>query len=288
MNSKIASKGARLLAGGLLGALSAGAALAQTPTNAQYLLTDKFVVSGGVFVLGTDVNANLNGHAVTNPNIDFDQTFGKVSDSTRGRLDALWRITPKHHLAFTYFDNSTTRSKVLDRDVTWDDMTFKLGGNVESKVKYSVYALSYEYAFVNAPNYEVAGSAGVHYADMSLQLSGLATVTNPDGSTSSSTLQTRTSNLPAPLPVIGVRGGWAVAPDWLLDAGLQVFKVNVNGYNGNWSNFKAGATWMFSRHMGVGLGYNRFATNVDVNKSNFNGHLKLGYAGWMASLTGSF
>jgi hypothetical protein len=272
----------------LVGVCAAGAAVAQSPTNAQYLLTDKFVVNGGVFVMNSDVNARLNGQSTTNPDINFDDTFGKASDANRARIDALWRITPKHHVSFTYFNNSTTRNRVIDRDIQWGDLTYKAGGNVEAQSKFSVYALQYEYAFVNAPNYELAGSAGIHYTDMSLRLSGNATLTNPDGTISASGSRTRDSSLPAPLPVIGLRGAWAVSPQWVLDASAQLFKLNVDGYDGNWSNFRLGATWMFSRHMGVGLGYNRFVTRVDVDRSNFNGSLKLGYSGMQAYLTGSF
>ena len=36
---------------------------------------------------------------------------------------------------------------------------------------------------------------------------------------------------------------------------------------------------MFHRNYGVGLAYNRFASNLDVTKSDFNGELKLGYSG---------
>ena len=288
MRSNIVAKGAPLVIATLLGAFGAGSAVAQSPTNAQALLTDKFVVTGGVFVLDTDIKGNLNGQSTTNPEVDFDQTFGKASDATRGRLDALWRINPKHHLRFMYFNNRTTRSKVLDRDVAWGDATYKLGGNVEAESKFSVYALAYEYAFMRTPDYELAGSAGVHYTDMSLRLSGMATVANPDGSTSTSLNHIRSSSLPAPLPVLGLRGGWAVAPQWYLDAQAQVFKAKVNGYDGNWSDFRVGATWMFNRHMGVGLGYDRFMTRLDVDKSEFNGRLKFGYSGVQAYLTGSF
>lgn len=287
MKSRFA-RNTRLVIGSLLGVCAAGAAVAQSPTNAQYLLTDKFVVNGGAFIMNSDVKASLNGQSATNPDINFDDTFGKASDATRARIDALWRITPKHHVSFTYFNNTTTRNKVIDRDIQWGDLTYKAGGTVESQNKLSVYALQYEYAFVNAPNYELAGSAGIHFSDLSLRLSGNATLTNSDGTIPGSGSRTRSTSLPAPLPVIGLRGAWAVSPQWVLDAQAQLFKANIDGYDGHWSNFRLGATWMFSRHMGAGLGYNRFVTRVDVDRSNFNGSLKLGYSGLQAYLTGSF
>jgi hypothetical protein len=47
-------------------------------------------------------------------------------------------------------------------------------------------------------------------------------------------------------------------------------------------------TWMFSRHVGAGVGCARFALNVDANKSSFEGRLKANYSGLQIYLMGSF
>lgn len=273
---------ARALSLMLPGLLAATAAAAQS--NAESLISNSFVVNAGAFIVGTDVRAKVNGQSVSNPEVNFDDTFGTASDSTRGRLDAVWRINPNHHLRFLYFNNSTTRNKVLDRDVAWGDEVFHIGANVESQVKIKIYELAYEYAFIHQPTYELSGSFGVHYSDLSLRLSGNATTGG--GQTASFVSDTRT--LPAPLPVVGFRAGWAFAPDWYLEGLGQVFKVSIDGYNGHWIDARAGVTYMFSRNFGFGLGYNRFTTRVDVDRSNFNGSARFGYAGLQAYLTGTF
>ena len=61
--------------------------------------------------------------------------------------------------------------------------------------------------------------------------------------------QSSTSHLPAPLPVIGVRGGWAFAPNWYLEGAAQVFKVKISDYDGSWWDLRAGVTWMYNRHV---------------------------------------
>jgi hypothetical protein len=259
----------------------------EKPTSpAQGLIDNSFVVSAGAYIVGTDLTAGLNGNAANNQEIDLNSNFDKPSDAKRGRIDVLWRITPRHHVRFLYFKNDVTRTKTLSQPIYWGDYTFT-AGDVESQSKLTVYELAYEYAFMRKPNYEVAASAGVHYMDMSLQFSGTATY-NDGTSTSSPSFTSKTSNLPAPLPVIGIRAGWVVAPKWYLDAQAQFLQIKYEGYNGYWSDLRAGATWMFSKHFGVGMGYNAFAVHVDVNKPNFDGKLKLGYSGLQAFLTGTF
>lgn len=288
MNSKSASKIPKATLVCLFAALGAGSVMAQSAAPAQSLLDNKWVFNLGAFLLNTDLRASLNGQSSTNPEVDFDETFGGDNDATRVRGDVTWRITPVHHLRFGYFNNTTNRSKAIDKVVNWGDLTFDVGAQVDSKHKMEVYELSYEYAFMKQPTYEVSASLGVHYSDVTLQLSGNATITNPDGSTTNQAAAVKSSNIPAPLPVLGLRGGWVVSPNWYLEASGQFFKLDYEGYNGNWSDLRASATWMFNRNFGLGLGYNRFVTRVDVDKNEFNGKLKTGYSGLQAFLTGTF
>ena len=288
MTSKSASKITTTTLVCLSATLGAGSALAQSATPAQALLDNNWVFNLGAFVVGTDLKASLNGQSTTNPEIDFDETLGKADDTTRARGDVLWRINPVHHLRFSYFNNTIERSKVIDRDVTWGDYTFKADGRVDSRHEMEVYELAYEYAFMKQPTYEVSAIIGLHYTDTTLQLSGNATLTLPDGSTTTAEPTVRKNSVAAPLPVIGLRGAWVVSPQWLLEASGQFFKLNYDGIDGNWSDLRASATWMFSRNFGLGLAYNRFTMRIDAEKNNFNGNLKTGYGGLQAFLTGTF
>ena len=288
MKSKPVTGFASLLLCGVFGVTAAGPALAQSSSGAEGLLNDRWVFNLGAFVHQTSTEASLKGSSVNNPEVDFDETLGKADDSTRVRADLLWRITPEHRLRFMYFDNSTTRSKSLAEDVQWGDYTFLAGSNLEFRQEFKIYELAYEWAFLRRPTYEVAASFGVHYFDFNMRLSGTVNVTDSSGNPATAVSRSRESDLPAPLPVIGIRGGWVVSPNWYLDAQAQWLQADIDGYDGYWTDLRVGATWMFHRNFGVGLGYNWFGTNVDVTKDNFNGKLKLGYSGLHAYLTGTF
>ncbi len=285
MREPKASVGRLLLAGALLGA--APFAQAQM-TPAQGLLQEKLVLNLGGFIVGTDVTAHLNGSSSTNPDIDFDQTFGKGSDATRVRADALWRINPNHHLRFLYFGNKSTRARAIDRDIAWGDYTFHAGADVESRTEYEIYELAYEYAFYRTPNLEVSGSLGVHYMYLSQQLSGVATFTDANGVTSTAAFTKKENSVPVPLPVIGIRAAWAFAPQWVLEGQGQIFQADISGYDGRVTDLRGGVTWMFSRNFGAGVGYNRFTTRVETSKERFNGQVRLNYSGVQLYLTGAF
>jgi hypothetical protein len=275
--------------GALACALLAGASVAQAQlTPAQGLLQDRFNVNLGGFVVGTDLTAHLNGSSTTNPDIDFEQTFGNASDATRVRADALWRFTPNHHLRFLYFNNTTTSTRVLDRDIAWGDYTFKASGAVESRTKFQIYELAYEYAFWRTADVEINGSLGVHYMKLSQQLSGNATFTDANGVTTPAAFTRKENSIPLPLPVIGARAAWAFAPQWVLEGQGQIFQADIDGYDGRITDLRGGVTWMFNRNFGAGVAYNRFATTVETSTERFDGRVRLSYHGVQLYLTGTF
>jgi hypothetical protein len=271
-------------------------ASAPAPTRAdsptEDLLNARFVISAGVFVVTSNIDGSLLGSANTsNQSVNFDKEFGTDADQTRWRGEVLWRITPTQHVRFSYFDDNVENTRSIDQDLPWGDYTFKAGSQVTAETKYRVYELTYEFAFLRRPTYEVVAIAGIHLDDVTLKLSGNAslTVDTPTGPMEESAVFTTKSNsVPAPLPVFGFRGDWAVTPHVYLDASGQLFSMSYQGINGNWSELRAGATWMFSGHFGVGLGYDRFATHVDVGKANFTGRLNWGYQGLLIYLKGAF
>ncbi len=286
MREFMTSGAGRLLLAGVL--LAAGANGVQAQTPAESLLADAFVFNLGGFILTTDVKAHLNGSSSTNPDIDFNDTFGKGSNATRVRADALWRITPNQHLRFLYFNNTVDRNRVIDKDLFWGDYTFHAGANVDAHTKFQIVELAYEYAFLKEPTYEINGSLGVHYMKLEQQLSGIATLNGPNGGGASTSFTSKEGSVPVPLPVIGVRAAWAFAPQWVLQGQGQLFKATINGYEGRVNDLTADVTWMFNKNFGAGLGYNRFWAKVDTTKSNFNGSVRLGYSGVQVFVTGAF
>lgn len=281
MRSDLATRFGTLAVCAAAGVGMAGSVQAQSP--AQALLDQSVVVNAGAFLVQTDLKASLNGQAVNNPEIDFDETFGKADTSTRVRADVRWRINPRHHLTFMYFDNRNSRTNVLNETIIWGDNTYDVGSTVTSENKFKIGALAYEYAFMRQPSYEVSASIGLHVSDLTVSIDGNSTVNGAPVSRSA-----QSNSVTAPLPVIGLRGAWVVTPSILLEAQGQFFKLKVNEVDGYWSDLRASATWMFNKNFGLGLGYDRYVNKIDVGKNAFNGSVKFGYSGLQAFVTGSF
>jgi hypothetical protein len=246
------------------------------------LLNDRFMVSAGTFLLTQKTNITIDGAAGNGTEIDTKKDLG-FKDADRFRLDATWRFAEKHKLRAMYFSVNQSHTQTLTRDITAGDTVYHANVDLTGKQSVDVYELAYEYSFLRRDNYELTASAGLHAIDFGFSLSGVGTVNGVGGQ-----VHTEARSVTAPLPVFGLRGLWALAPNWFVDAQAQYFQLKIDNIDGNVTDLRAGLTWMFARHFGLGAGYNRFVTDVGVDRTAFNGDLKWHYSGAQVFVTGTF
>jgi hypothetical protein len=289
MSSKFLNSAMFVIAAVGVGAANFGHAQSYVSSDApaQQLLNEALQLDVGLFVLGTQTKASLNGQGINNPEYDFNQIFGLGYDTSRFRLDGIWRITDRNHIEFMYFTNGVSRTRTLDQQIDWGDASYDVGASVTARTRLSVYELGYEFAFIKKPTFELAAGVGIHYTKMSIDLSGTATVTQPDGSTMTVQAEAKEASVPAPLPVIGLRMGWAFTDHFMLDAQVQAFDLSYDQFNGHWTDFKVGVSYLINKHFGVGIGYDDFSTHLSLSKSTFEGQLSVGYRGGLIYLRGA-
>lgn len=248
------------------------------------VLRDTFNIALGTFIVNTDTTLRLDGEAgEQGTQIDWEKNFGE-GDAYRFRLDGYWRFAERHKLRALVFSSSRSGSRTFEDDITWDGETFPASAAVDGKFKFSIYELAYEYAFMRRESYELAGSFGLHYTDYEVSLG--ATVTGNGGGTSRSI--DRGGSIGAPLPVFGLRGTWLLSPTFSIDASGQFFALTYGDIDGNLQDYRMLLNWQPSRWLGVGVGYDHFSLDVDVDSSNFRGKMDWAYHGPMIFYSVSF
>jgi hypothetical protein len=248
------------------------------------LLGQAINVSLGTFLLEQDTKVQLNGEAGPGTPLDWERTFGD-QDSTRFRVDAFWRFADRHKLRFLWFNNSTDSARDLEEDVDWGGVTYPVGARINAEFDLDVYELAYEYAFLRRDNWEVSASVGLHWTSMLLALSGTVQVGGEDPVSEEAR---REGSVDLPLPVLGLRGLWNIGGAFWFDASAQYFALSIDDVDGSLSDLRVAAVWQPRRWLGLGLGYNRFAVDVDVDTDKFNGTLDWAYQGPMLFLSGTF
>ena len=129
------------------------AGLALLPASAlcqesRGVLDDSFYIALGTFIVDTDTTLRLDGSAgEQGQELDWEKNFGE-GDVSRFRLDGYWRFADRHKLRALVFSSSRSGSNTIEEDIEWGGETFPASATVDGEVKFSVYELAYEYAFM--------------------------------------------------------------------------------------------------------------------------------------------
>lgn len=262
-----------------------GTPTAAFPAEGPNLLTDDWQFSLGTFLINTEPTVTLNGETQAGSQVDFDDALGG-GDATRVRLDGSWRMTDsgRHKLRMLAFAMNRDNTRSFDEDIEWGDATFPVGADVKAEFKFSVIELAYEYEFMQRDNYELGASFGVHYTALEASLSGQAFV----GEETAPIDYKKEGSVDLPLPVFGLRGLWRLPQNFWIEASGQYFALSIDEYDGSVQDYRVLLNWQPSKWLGVGLGYDLFKVDVDVEKDKFNGSLDWQYDGPMLFYSVSF
>jgi hypothetical protein len=257
----------------LAAVLLAGPAAAEGPD----LLNQPFSLSLGSYILDTDTNIRLDASNIdTGTDLNFERAFGG-GNATRIRFDGTWRFgdSGRHKLRGLWFDYSRSPTRTSDRTIEWGDEVFPISTEIRGDYRFTILELAYEYAFLRREGLELTGTAGLHYTQFKTGLS--ATLETPGGSGTREA--SATAKLDVPLPVVGGRALWHIGGDFWLDGSVQYFALSYDDYDGRIIDARIGVLWQPSNWVGIGLGYNRFDVDIDLEKSSWHGSLDWIYEG---------
>jgi hypothetical protein len=273
----------RVLSSRPAGAAIAGLALLPVTAvceDSRGELGDAFHIALGTFIVNTDTKLRLDGNAgQQGREIDWEKNFGE-GDVNRFRVDGYWRFGERHKLRALVFSSSRGGSRTIDEEISWGGEIFPVNATIDGEFKFSIYELAYEYAFMRRESYELAASFGLHYADYkaTLEATGGAADTRIE----------KSGSVGAPLPVLGLRGTWLLSQTFSIDASGQFFALTYGDFDGNLQDYRMLLNWQPKSWLGLGIGYDHFSFNVNMDSSNFRGKMDWTYHGPMIFYSASF
>lgn len=248
--------------------LYASSALADPPN----LLARGVTLGLGTYVVNTDTKVRVDGETVgevvPGTEVDWEQTFGG-GDVNRFRGDGQWRFAERHKLRLMAFDWSRDSTRQIDEEIVWDGETFEVDATISGEREFSVYEAAYEYAFLRRERYEVAATIGIHWTSFEVSLAEVG----GGGSVGSE------ASTDAPLPVLGLRGTWNLGRSFWLDTTAQYFALSIDEFDGSLLNIRAALLWQPRTWFGLGLGYDYFGVDVEIDSDSFTGKADWAYDG---------
>lgn len=219
------------------------------------------------------INSDLGGLGTT---IDYQKDLGGEQRDTIPRIDAYYRFNSRHRIDFTAFsiDRKGTRAIAIDPPIQIGEETYS-GETINSDIKYTLYRVGYQYSFYHNDKVELGITAGLNITsyDLKFELG--------DGT------KAQSAGVTVPLPVFGLRMGYAITPKWNVRYVSEAFFIDIEDtFRGAILNYELTTEYKLFKHFALGAGAARIGINADVEDDDWTGSVTDAYAGYM--LFGTF
>jgi len=222
----------------------------------------------GAFITDRESSTRVDSDFGDGTEIDFEDDLGLESSTSVARLGGYFWLGRRHRLDGALFDLSRTASVPLQETIEFGDQTFVIDSVIETRSDLTILKFDYTFAAVARDRGFLGVTAGLYIAESAMSLS------------QERLGRAETEDLTAPLPLLGLRGDFAVSDRITLRGAAQWFGFATDNIEGRLTDFYIGADYTFSERMAVGLAYNRVSMNLGAEeKYGFNGRIDWGYDG---------
>jgi hypothetical protein len=230
------------------------ATMLTAPAFSQPQFNTDTKLSLGVFITNHDTETTLESNLGQDTDIDFENDLGLDSSLSVFRLDGSHRFGEKHRVGASIFDLSRNAVTDIDGEITWQDTVFPIAARIKTDLDFTIYKLAYTYEFLQRDNAYLGASIGVT----------------------------------APLPVIGLRGAYALTENWIAFAGAEIFFADFDEIEGFLYDVSVGIDYWFSDSVAIGLAWNGVEIDVDARSEALDADLVWRYSGALLSVKFGF
>ena len=242
---------------------------------------EKFKLTAGFFypVNSTKIQVGLNGQA-QGTDIDFEKDLGFGSSVGTFLANFQWRISRRSRINLAFYDIRRSSTHILQRDITFNDQTYHANATVNSFFNTAIYQFSYGYAIIEKPKYELGLLIGTH------TVGGNAGIALNGASAGASTKND--FGFTAPLPDLGIWGGYAFSNRFAVNLDMDYLSLTVNNITGRLLAYNLVFSYKLIEQLDLSLAYSGLNFDVKTLKKNVNGDFRWGYNGPSLGATFSF
>ncbi|MBN9296046.1 MAG: hypothetical protein J0I41_03495 [Filimonas sp.] len=249
------------------------------PTPPWYV--ERFRVSAGAFFPINNTQIEVGNQAGTfGTTIDLEDDLGFKKNTSTFLGDAQWRASRRSRFDLSYYHIDRNSTHTLQRDIEFKDHTYPVNATIDAFFNTDIYKFTYGYALLSNPKYELGLTIGAHIvkASVGIGFNGATTSLNYSDD----------FGFTAPLPDLGIWGGYVIAPKWAINAEASYLSVTIDNITGRIVSYNAMVLYNPIRHLSFSAGYTGLNFKVNASKNNAQGYFKWGYNGPSIAASYSF
>ncbi|MGD8977353.1 MAG: hypothetical protein PVG91_07085 [Gammaproteobacteria bacterium] len=228
-------------------------AAAQQPWSGETL-----TLRAGAVIMDVDSSFRVDSRSLgEGTTVDAEDDLGLDDSDDVFRAELVWRIAPRHQLSLGYYDLSRDATERTDEAYQIGNVIFPPGISVDTQFDLKLADFSYAFSVVQNERFEFAPQIGVYWLDFDVRVENdLLGLSEGEGQE-------------FPLPTIGARFNYQLAPSWWLRAKGQYFYIEYDQYEGQMLELGAGLEWNVWRKLSLGASYSHI--DMDIEDTNANG-----------------
>jgi len=230
----------------------------------------------GTFVTNRDTSARLDSESGAGTDIDLEEDLGLASSMSVARIGGYHWFTPRHRFDADYFQLNRSVTNPIHETIEFGDRTFTIDTAIETESDLTILKADYTFVPLTRERGFLGITGGLYAAQTTMSLSAPGFDASESG------------DITAPLPVVGVRGDYAITDRFTLRGAAQFFALETDDVKGSLRDFYVGADYGFGRRMAVGLAYNKVSTSLGAEKFRWQGRLDWSYDGLLLYLKLAF
>ncbi len=229
---------------------------------------ERFAISIGTFITDEGTEFRLDASPQdpgTVINLEDDLALDDDEDVTR--VDGFWRYRRRSRLDFSYFELNRSATTSLNRFIEFGEEDFPPGANVATDFDLEIFKIAYTYAFFRNPTLDLGVTGGIF--GMNLRLALDAPLLGKEDEDEAF----------LPLPVVGVRGTYAITPKLFLRASWEYFKITEDDLEGRLTDTNIMLEHNTFKNVGFGIGFNVVDFDLEDDDGEEKDEFNLDYEG---------
>lgn len=238
-------------------------------------LRDRFAFDFGGYYATTGTGARLDSNTGIGVVVDFEDALGLDDSKFIFQGAFRWRFAQHWRMDVDYFSLNRRATRVLQGEIDWGDQTYPIGAEVDTRFQVSDLRTSVGYSFFRRRDKELGVGLGLHTTGF------LVSLESAGG-------QAEARDVTAPLPVVNFYGMVALTDRWAMNVKLDWLSLDYGDYSGDLRFVALDVLYQPFRHIGFGFGYHQQLYDLEVDRTDWNGKVRVQFQGPSAFMTVSF